>query len=270
MAEGNEQQPSVLDPNLAGGLYRALTGGSEELYEFVQDSSMEVLQAALKNPAFSESHLQSLLKRRDLSDKLIRAITAMHLFEESRTAKAAVFRNPATPSHSALSIIPQLYLFELVDMILLPGLPPDHRVAAERAVIKRIPSLPLGNKLTLAHRGTAAIVEALLEEGDPRVVEACLASPRLKEVAVCKFLNGQRGTAESISAIARHERWKGRPAVRRAILRNGKTPPVWFTVWLPALSLAEMRELETSGRLNQSQKAVVAEELHKRTGNRKK
>ena len=270
MTAGNAKQPSVLDAGLSGRLYRALTGETEELYDLVQDPSLEVLQAVLKNPLLAEPHLVALLRRRDLSDKLIKAIAAMPLFEDCRTVKMSVFKNPATPSHLALSIISQLYLFELVDMILLPGLPPDQRVAAERAVVQRIPALPLGNKLTLAHRGTAAIVEALLDEGDPRIVGACLANPRLKEVAVCRFLNGPRGTAETISIIARHERWKGRPAVRRSILRNGNTPVVWYTAWLPSLSLAEIRELALSSRLGQAQKAALTEEMQKRTGCRVK
>jgi hypothetical protein len=118
--------------------------------------------------------------------------------------------------------------------------------------------------LTLARRGSVAIVEALLAEGDSRVVDACLDSPRLTEGALVRFLNGPKAMADSISAIGRHERWKTHPGIRRAMLRHPRTPAVWFLLFLPSLSVSELRELAASRRLSKRQKELVADALARR------
>jgi hypothetical protein len=100
-----------LDPSLSRRLYWALTAGSDELYQVLEDASMEVLETALKNPVLAENHLLALLKRRDLSEDLLRAVYRLPMVGESRELKAAVFRNRSTPTHVALALLPHLHLF---------------------------------------------------------------------------------------------------------------------------------------------------------------
>lgn len=260
MTEVTHQQ-TALNTALALRLHQVLTAGSEALFEAVRDPSADVLLAALKNPALTADHLLTLLKRPDLSEQVIMAVTRTAVYEEHHGVQVSLFRHPATPNHLALPLVSRLHLFELVDSILIPAVPPDHRIAAERAVIQRLPSVPLGSRITLARRATAAVVEALLSEGDARLMDACLGNPRLSEGGIARLLHGSRATAEIISTIARHDRWKARPNIRRAILRNPRTPLVWFSLWLPALSPKELRELLLSPRLTSIQKQEVREAL---------
>jgi hypothetical protein len=115
----------------------------------------------------------------------------------------------------------------------------------------------LGNKLTLARRGTAAVVEALLREGIPQLVDACLENPHLKEGSVHQFIASAAATAETISMIARSSRWKGRPNIRLAILKNPRTPAIWFTLFLPGLPQGTLRDLLSIPRLTFPQKELV-------------
>jgi hypothetical protein len=262
----DDTQPTAMDAGLVLRLRHALTGSSESLHESVRDPSVDVLLAALKNPALAVEHLLVLLRRPDLTEQVVTAVSRTALFEEHHPLRAAVFRHPATPTPLAISLVPRLHLFELMDAILMPAVPPDHRIAAERAVVQRLPSVPLGARITLARRATGAIVEALLSEGDSRLVDACLGNPRLAEGGIARLLSGGRATAEVISAIARHDRWKTRPNLRRAILRNPRTPLVWFTLWLPTMPMMEMRELLLSPRLTAPQKQAVREVLERRQG----
>jgi hypothetical protein len=253
-----------LDRDLALRLQRALICGNEELFATLQDRSVEVLQAALRNPALGESHMLALLNRPDLPELLLKAIYRHRITGESHRVKVAMVHHPATPGPELLALLPHLHLFELVTVCTLPGITPDQKVAAERAIIQRIPTTPLGNKLTLARRGTMAMVTALLNEGHPQVVEACLASPRLQEGAVFQFLRSAAASAETISMVARHPRWQNRPNLRQAILSNPRTPLVWFTVWLPAMATPELKLLLSSQRLNPQQKKEVTNLLRKR------
>jgi len=261
----SDQRPTLpLDADLALRLRRALTATGDDLFQIVQDPSPVVLRAVLKNPRLTEDHLLSLLKRRDIPEDLLKILFQDDRTKSSRRLKLALAKNPRTPGPVVQAILPHLYLFDLVDICFLPGVTPDQKVAAERAIVQRLPTTELGNKLTLARRATAPVVGELLREGDSRLMEACLANPRLREVSILQFLNGPRGNAETISMIARHERWKARPNLRMAILRNRQTPGVWFTIHLPRLGTTELHNLLASRRLNPNQKNMVKVELKKR------
>jgi hypothetical protein len=109
----------------------------------------------------------------------------------------------------------------------------------------------------MARRGTAAIVDALLREGTHNVVEACLDNPHLKEGSLYQFLTSSRATAENVSLVARSSRWKTRPNIRLAILKNPRTPLIWFTLFLPELPTATKRDLLASPRLTSAQKELI-------------
>lgn len=256
----------TIDPDLARRLHRALTAGSEELHLALQDPAMEVLRSALKNLNLGEEHLLVLLKRRDLSEDLLKSIYQLKLTGESHRLQLALVRNPGTPGTVVLALLPQLHLFELVDLCYLPGVTPDQKFAAERAILQRLPTTELGNKMTVARRATAAVVGEILKEGDPPLVEICLASPHLREVAILQFLNGPSATAETISMIARCQKWQMRPNLRLAILKNRRTPDHWFHQFLPGMRTPDIRNLFASKRLNPSQKRLVEEELKRRGG----
>lgn len=254
----------TLDINSAKLLHKALTAVGDELLGFLQQAPADLLQAALKNPALGESHLLLLLKRQDLGEELLKGICRLPIAESSHTLKLAIAHHPGTPAPQLLAILPHLYLFELLNFCYIPGITPDQKLAAERSIIQRLPVTPLGNKLTLARRATQTVLEALLKEGDPRVVEICLSNPRLKEGAVYQFLRSAAAKAETISMVARTPRWQSRPNLREAILTNPRTPMIWFTLWLPAMGGAELRRLVSSSRLTPQQKKAVEERLKNR------
>jgi hypothetical protein len=260
----NTAKSATLDLNLSRRLYSALTAGREELFQVLDDPAMEVQAAALRNPALDTNHLLVLLERRDLSEDLLKAVYRLAQVGENHELKVSLVRHPNTPGTVLTALLPHLYLFELVKICYLPGVTPDQKIAVERAIVQRLPLTPLGNKLTLARRGTATIAEALIREGDPRLMPVCLDSPHLKESAIFGFLNGANASAETISMVARHPRWKNRPNLKLAILKNPKTPGVWFTLYLPQLNQADLRGLRLSSRLTPSQKKLVEDELKRR------
>jgi len=261
-----ENSVGGIDLELGRRLHRALSAGVEELFQVIQDPAAAVLRAALKNPLLGEEHLIALLNRRDLPEDLLKGVYQLGRIESSHRLKLALAKNPGTPGPIFLALLPHLHLFELLDLCILPGTTPDQRYAAERQIVQRLPVTPLGNKLTLARRGSASLLAELLREGDPRIVEASLSSSRLKEVALLQFLAGPRADAGTISMIARHPKWKTRPNLRLAILKNRRTPSVWFTLFLPQLARADLQGLLASRRLAAAQKQLVESELKKRGG----
>lgn len=253
-----------IDSELARRLHRALTAAGPELFQLIQDPVPAVLHALLKNRSVNEEHLLALLQRRDLSEELLRAVYQREGSRQSHRLLLALAKNPGTPGPIVLTILPHLHLFELLDLCILPETTPDQRYAAERQILSRLPTIPLGNKLTLARRGTPTLVGEILKEGEAQTVSVCLDSPRLKEIAVLQFLGGARATAETLSMVARHPKWKSRPNLRTAILKNRLTPPVWFTLFLPLLRPPELHTLLASRQLTPAQKQLVQAERMKR------
>ena len=260
----SSDEENKIDPEILRRLHAALTAESDELFQVVLSTDPDVLLAALKNNNLHEDHLLALLKRRDLSEELLKTIYKYEQRQPGRKLKIALVKNPNTPGSVVLSLLPHLYLFELIDICFLPGVTPDQKLAAERTIIQRLPQVELGNKITFARRATADVVAALLKQGDPQVVGACLTNPRLREVVLLQFLNSSAPGAETISAIARHSKWQGRPKIRMAILKNRKTPPIWFTLYLPKLRVEELNRLQAGRHLNPGQKKLVQDELKKR------
>ncbi|MBK5274488.1 MAG: hypothetical protein JJE30_05495 [Desulfuromonadales bacterium] len=252
---------AVIDQILSQRLQLALTADKDELFLILQGAPVEALLAAFRNPAFDERHLLALLKQRGLTEEVFNAIYAHKHLIAGTQVKFALIINPEIPSHIAATLLPQLTIFELLKICLIPGIAPDQRMVAERIVIQRIPAQPLGNKITLARRGTSAIVASLLREGVPQLVEACLDNPRLKEGSVHQFITAPTSTAETISMVARNGRWKGRPNIRLAILKNPRTPAIWYTLFLPGLPQSTIKELLSVPRLTSVQKELVRQAL---------
>ncbi|MCF6265481.1 MAG: hypothetical protein L3J57_02915 [Desulfuromusa sp.] len=257
---------SNYDLNLVKKLQHGLTAGGDELFQLILDPDSGFLQTLLKNPHLNEDHLLVLLKRRDLSEELINSIYRKNKQSLSHRIILALVKNPTTSGTLIRNLLPQLRLFELVDLINFPGATPDQKLAAERTLLQRLPTTPLGNKITLARRGTANIIGELLKEGQPQLFEVCLNNPQLKEAAIYQFLRGATASAETISMVARHNRWHQRPNLRLAILKNPKTPEIWFTLWLPKIHLHVLKQLAVSCRSNPAQKHLFEVELKNRGG----
>lgn len=247
-------------------LQRALTAEGEELFQLILDPDCDFLNTLLKNPQVNEDHLLALLKRRDLTAELINSIYKRNQKTLSHRTILAIVKNPSTAGTLVRNLLPQLRLFELVDLCYSPGVTPDQKLAAERAIIQRLPTAPLGNKITLARRGTTNVVAELMKEGQPQLFEACLGSSRLREAAIYQFLRGATASAETLSMVARHKRWNQRPNLRLAILKNTKTPEIWFTLWLPKLHTHILKQLLGSYRANPKRRRLLESELKKRGG----
>ncbi len=242
--------------NQADELLEALTADRDRLFAVIRNPREEVLLAALRNPVLDDQHLLMLLKRRDLGS-VITAIYAAKRHIDAYSVKFALVAHPATPPHIAQTLLPLLYIFDLLKLCHIPGVSADIHLAAERKIVQMIPTQPLGNKLALARRGTSAILDALLREGVHNVLETCLDNPHLKEGSLHQFLASSHATAESVSLVARNSRWKSRPNIRLAILKNPRTPLIWFTIFLPGLPAATVRDLLASPRLTFAQKELV-------------
>ena len=134
-----------------------------------------------------------------------------------------LLRNPKTPRQTALALLRQLYLEDLLDVTLASPVPADLRRVAEDAVINRIPALSLGERVSMARRATGRVAGVLLLDREIRVVETALSNGRLTEELIVKALSMEQISVEAVEKIAGHGRWSLAYGVRLALLRQPLT-----------------------------------------------
>lgn len=185
--------------------------------------SVESKNAHAVDPLTEDAAL-ALMKRRDLRGEILEQISKQGTLAKSRKVKLALATHPMTPRHVSLPIVRHLYTFDLMKVALTPVVPADVKVAADEALMVRLEKLTRGEKLSLAKRASGRVAGALLNDPDPRVIDAALKNPRLTEAAVLKALTLREVTAELVHKVCGHPKWSLRHEVRAALLQNGHTP----------------------------------------------
>ena len=224
MSAGDEQ---ATDPRRDFGrrLMTAATGTGEQLKLLVHDASEDVLRALAANPALDEDDLLLLLARRDLPVDLLRQVANDTRRTASYRVRLALLRHPRTPASASLRFVPQLHLFDLVAVSLLPHVPREVKASSEGSILAQVKTMPLGVRITLARRaGSEAILARLLVDHDRPVVEAVVSNGRLTEGSVVRALRDPQVPAHTVDIVSRTSRWSPRHDVRFALLRNRHLP----------------------------------------------
>jgi hypothetical protein len=234
---------------------RTLTATGEDLAALLHSDVEEVLLALLKNPALAETDVAVLLARKNLPAGVIEEICKRREWLKTYALKKALACHPHTPRLVSLRLLRELYLMDLVQIALLPGVSAELKRNAEDQLITRLPQLPLGQKITLGRRGPARVAGLLLAEGHLLVVPVALDNSHLTASQILKAL-AREGVPESVvHAIAQHRKWSCDYNVRLALVRNPATTLATSLSYLPELTVSDLHELAAPG--------IVPERLRK-------
>ena len=149
---------------------------------------------------------------------------------------------------------------------LLPSAPAEIRRLADEIIITRVPHVPVGQKLTLARRGSARVAGALLAEGQPQAMKLALANPFLTESQVLKILAKAGLPERVVAAIAGDPKWSSQPNVRVALARNVHTPAHVVRAILPNLTLRDLKDTLATETLAPHLRKNIKLELARRSG----
>src|ERR1700681_2677796 len=199
---------------------RTLTATGADLAALLHSDVEEVLLALLKNPALAETDVAVLLARKNLPAGVIEEICKRREWLKTYALKKALACHPHTPRLASLRLLRELYLMDLVQIALLPGVSAELKRNAEDQLITRLPQLPLGQKITLGRRGPARVAGVLLGEGHPQIVAVTLDNPYLTEAQILKALARENVPVLVVQSLARHGKWSQIYTVRLAIVRN--------------------------------------------------
>ncbi|HXO04905.1 MAG TPA: hypothetical protein VN884_04655 [Candidatus Sulfotelmatobacter sp.] len=248
----------------AARLRRARSASGDDLDLLIHEADAESLLALLENPNMQEAHVSRLLERLELSTELLSAVAKEGKWTSSEGVRFRLARHPRTPSRIAISMLRQLYLFDLVRLSLQPSAPTDIRRTAEEFMLTRVPHLPIGEKLTLARRGPARVAAAVLAEGHPQAVKIALSNSHLTESQILKILSKPEVPARVVTAISQHAKWSAQYNVRLALLRHPHTPVPALLQFLPDIALRDLKDALTVETLTPHFRKYIDQELTRR------
>jgi len=234
---------------------RARTASGDELNALIYHPVPAVLRALLDNPAFDETKLTLLLARKDLPMEILEEIGMRKPLLKSYVVKKGLLLHPRTPRLIGLRLLKDLYLMDLVQFAISPGVSAELKRYAEEQIVARLPQLPLGQKITLARRGPSRVAGALVAEGHLQVLPVALENPFLTESQVLKALAREKVAVNVVMALANHRKWSQSYNVRLAIVRNPSAPISVVLGFLSHLTVSDLRVLAEPG--------IVAENLRK-------
>ena len=243
---------------------RALVASGDELAALLHHADAEVLLALLDNPALEETQLCMLLERKNLPVEILEEVARRKPLLKNYRVKRALAFHPRTPRLVSLRLLRDLYLMDVVQVAILPGVSAELKRNAEEQLLARLPQLPLGQKITLARRGPARVAGALLAEGHAQVISIVLDNPYMTEAQILRALSRERLPISVIPAIVQHHKWSITYNVRLALVRHPSTPLASILSYLPELTVSDLRELAAPGIVPENLRKYLQAEVQRR------
>ncbi|HVN38698.1 MAG TPA: hypothetical protein VMW19_11085 [Myxococcota bacterium] len=132
------------------------------------------------------------------------------------------------------------------------------------ALPRDVAELPLGVRRSLARGMELRVLEKLLLDPDPIVLDHLLRNPRLTEEHAVRIAARRPISEPALRAVADSARFGVRPRVRVAIARNPYCPTDLALRLLGTLPLPVLREMRADGALDARVLAQVRDEIARR------
>ena len=210
--------------------------------------------------AITEDLALAQLKDPDLSTDAIEQISRNANAMKSRKVRMALASHHRTPRRIALRIVRELYTFELMQFTLRPSAAADLKRIADELLLSRLPSITLGERISLARRSSTMVAAGLLLDKEPQVWQLALENARLTEAAIVKALQRPAGTRAFVEVVSHHAKWSVRHQVEVALLRNAHTPLAKALEFARRIPPRQLRDILHASRLPERIKSQLRKE----------
>ncbi len=238
--------------------------GEKEIGALLYHRSREALEVLLESPQIGEQHLLVLLSRKDLPREVVSRIARNREWISSYQMKLAVVKHPRAPRDVALPLLKFIYLFDLLGLALTPGVPAELKRLAEDAILSQKEGLALGQRISLARRGSSRLAARLLADTERRVIEAGLSNPSLTEQGVASALLLETASLELTGMVVNHPRWSASHSVKLALVRSPHLSLGRLMAILPELSSGDLADLVSDRRVPDNIRAYAAKTVQSR------
>jgi hypothetical protein len=196
-------------------------------------------RSLLAEAAPDENVLIALL-RRSLPVRFLEQVATTPPWSDRPLVLARVVLNPKTPRGVGLRLVSSLFWRDLAEVAASPSVHGAVRVRAEANLRDMLGELRLGERITLAKIATPQVLVLLVADADPRVVEATLLNPRLREEDLAMALRREGASRVLTEAVAASPRWSERYSVRLSLAPQPKTPLPLALLQLSSLLKADL------------------------------
>ncbi|HEX5434612.1 MAG TPA: hypothetical protein VFY05_10270 [Candidatus Angelobacter sp.] len=236
------------------------------LDRLIHESDPEILAAVAADSRLTEDLALAMLERRDLPREALEQLHRNSSVAKLRKVRLAVVTHPRTPRHVSIPNIRHLYLFELMQVALMPALAPDLKRAAEETLLGRMATISSGERLTLAKRSSGRVAAALLLDKEEHIMQAALLNPQMTEMWIVKALKAGAGAELLSPAVCRHSKWLHRLEIKAALLGNRHTPFAFVVQIANELPLHALKDVLRNAQLAPNVKAYLQGMVDKRSG----
>jgi hypothetical protein len=264
--EGTQEAPEQPEPPRVRSLpeRRFALPADANLGELVHSTDLEVQAAVAGDPRLTEDLALALLNHRDLPREALEALNKNGQLMKQRKVRLAVVMHPQTPRHISVPTIRHIHTFELMQVALLPAVPPDVKRVAEEVLISKVANISSGERSTLAKQSSGRVAAALLLDKEERIMQAALTNPQMTEMFIVRALKMERGTELLAPAVSRHQKWSFRNDVKAALLGNKHTPPARLIQLAGELPVNLIKEVLRNGRVSPQARNSLLAVLEKR------
>ena len=264
--EGSQEAPEQPEPPRVRSVTdrKVTLPADADLERLVHDSSPEILIAVAGDPRLTEDLALALVNRRDLPREALEALNKNGQLMKQRKVRLAVVMHPRTPRHISVPTIRHIHTFELMQVALLPVVPPDVKRAAEEVLISKIANISSGERFTLAKQSSGRVAASLLLDKEERIMLAALSNPQMTELFIVRALKMERGTELLAPAVSRHQKWSFRNDVKAALLGNKNTPAARVIQLAAELPVNLIKDVLRNGKLSPQAKNSLVAVLEKR------
>lgn len=186
----------------------------------VRNAEHEERLRLVADPALTGDQALALLEHADLPADVIEQLAKHRSAVKVRKVRLAVACHAHTPRHVSVPLIRHFHTFDLMKVALLPVVPADVKLIADETLLARLKTITLGERLTLARRGSGRIAGALLIDADEKIMRAALENARLTEAQVIQAVLKPEASAALVEAASHHAKWSCRKDVQAALLRT--------------------------------------------------
>jgi len=235
------------------------------LDQLIHDTDPEILTAVAADSRLTEDLALAMLERSDLPREALEQLQRNSSVAKLRKVRLAVVIHPRTPRHVSIPNIRHLYLFELMQIALMPAVAADLKRAAEETLLGRMATISSGERLTLAKRSSGRVAAALLLDKEEHIMQAALLNPQMTEVWIVKALKAGARTELLAPAVCRHSKWLHRLEIKAALLGNRHTPFAFVVQIINELPLHALKDVLRTAQLAPNVKAYLQGMLDKRS-----
>jgi len=220
---------------------RGRTDDREELRLRLPEAGKDYLAGALENPTIGAEDVAVVLRNKRSTAEIVARVGRNRSWMQARDVRVAFVGHPRAAAVAARQVLPHLFWRDLADVAGNLRLSPLVRRDAERVIARRLPDLAVGERITLARRGSRGLIESLREDPEPLVLRAIAGNPRATEADLLRILQREELPSEFLGWLCDRSTWGQRRALRVRLVRHPRTP---VPSALRAMSCLSRRDLQ--------------------------